>query len=460
MPATDPRRCLAVLVAATCLAGAVAAHEGDDPGHASRQQPEAAPPAAWAQAMLRQRSHDGELLRVRLAAAALVVEGRVAAVTGYDGGKLQAGRLAVERVRRGPSDLTGVRVAEILGARRPPAWLAEGVDVFAVLEPAPAYSYLDAHLPQAPDASPGYYHQAAAVFRNVSEDAADALAAWLELGTSSPAAGSRAAALAMLAAGAPALVPHALAELARVPAPAVLAPEERTAIARVMRESLPGKAGLARRLGEWRAQDTAGLLRMIPADDAVTRARVWAARARLGAPPHDELEAAAGAGEAALRAAAAWGYGHAGGDAALAALRRALGDPDADVRRVATAALGETGDPRAPPLLAMALDSPAQAQRVVAARALARFEGEASAAVLARTAVAAEHAGARAYAAKLLVARLGVTAGPVRELAARADDPAVRRILTEGVVDRSALHEHGHGPALGPGPENLPPSRR
>lgn len=74
--------------------------------------------------------------------------------------------------------------------------------------------------------------------------------------------------------------------------------------------------------------------------------------------------------------------------------------------------------------------------------------------------MAGEHAGARAYAAKLLVARLGVTAGAVRELAARAGDPAVRRILTEGVVDRSALHEHGHGPALGPGPENLPPSPR
>lgn len=443
MPATDPRRLGAVLLAAACLAGAAAAHDGAGHHHGPQPVADTAAAAPWAEAMLRRPSRDGELLRARAAGAPLVIEGRVTAVTDHDGGKLRAGRIAVARVRRGPPDTADIHVVDIRGALRPAPWLAANEALFAVLEPAPDYSYLDAHLPA------GRYHRAVAVFRGLDGEAADALAAWLALGDRPPGPASRAAALRLLAAGEPALARHALAELAAVPAPDALAAPEREAIGAVMRGPLPGKGELARQLGAWDRPAAAGLLRTVPADDAVTRARVWAALARLGAPPHAELAAAAGDDEPALRAAAAWGRGHVGDDAAIAALEPALGDADPDVRRVAIAALGIRRHARAPRLLAAALDSASQAQRVAAARALNRFDPRVNAAVLALAAMDAEHAGARAYAAKLLVARLGIDAEPVRELAARSDDPAVRRILAEGVVDRAGLHEHGHGPAFG-----------
>ncbi|MDX1590066.1 MAG: HEAT repeat domain-containing protein [Oleiphilaceae bacterium] len=389
--------------------------------------------------------HDGVLLRQSLADAPLLVQAITGQVESLDNGRLVRLTLELESVYRGDFAEPRVAVVEFSGARQSTLSLSANQRVLLALEPMPEHSYLRDRLGAGRFYTPVRQQPAPLVV--TSPEGASALGQWLLLGRSEPSHRSRALALGMLSSGESILTGPALDELALVPSGEALTAEEKSAIRTVMEQSLPGRGRLAIQLARWPQSETLEPLAVLSGDDPVTRARIRLARHSLGQGPDlDRLMAESRSEDPRERAGAGRVLGLLDDDRARrAAAGLALADKNPEVRAVALHGLTLSRDPKVLPVIGQALDTPHQPQRFQAGRALEAFAGQARSNLLERLVLAGENRESREYAAKLMVYHLGRDHSQVVALRSRLEAGELRRILTDGAVDRGRVHAHdGH----------------
>lgn len=418
--------------------------------HSADQAPSAPEPdspeamATWARQLIHPSAGLGRapLLRAQAQSADLVVRGRVMATRALDEGRLFVARVRPEHTFKGKAGPGELKVVEFRGARRAPEALEVGQSVLLVLEQAPSYSYLERHLDG--DSAYSLVRAGAQPQPLAPLDNPAVFERWLALGATPASAITRSAALALIAQGEPVLTRFAMAEFARLPASAPLSPDEREAVQRIMEHSLPGKAEVALWLAHWDAQTAQALLGVNESDEAPTRAMVALAQHRLGVEPDwqwaleartDDRPAVRGAAVRVLGLVAA-------GDARKALLEQAQSDPVADVRSVALHAIAQTAGEQGRAVLGQALAREQQHVRFEVGKALSHLPQEAVIAIVDHAIRHGDSSQAREYAATLMVFYLGPDHEAVQALRDELERGEVRRILSEGAVDRTRVHAH------------------
>lgn len=247
-----------------------------------------------------------------------------------------------------------------------------------------------------------------------------------------------------IAQGEPVLTQLAMEEFTRLPASASLSRDERESVKRIMDDNLPGKAQLALWLAHRDAEAAQELLDVNESDDAQTRAMVALAQHSLGVEPQWRWALDARTDDRpAVRGAALRVLGLVETPAARKALlERVQSDPVADVRSVGLHAIARTAGEQGRAVLGRALADEQQRVRFEAGKALSHLPKESIIAILDNAIRHGDSSKAREYAATLLVFYLGPDHKAVQALRDDLERGEVRRILSEGAVDRTRVHAH------------------
>jgi hypothetical protein len=442
---------IAIAAGLALVVSPAAAHDDAAPPPGTRAAKPAVPGAASGTPS--PHASSGVVPLRRLAArATLIVEARVRTTESLDEGRLLRHHLGTHRVLSGRVGTEGTAVVEIRGGSARPPILAEGDHVVLLLAPATDLTYLRQQLGTDPRWEPvggrdgvvpvatptdvevvaeiiASGRAAEALPEGAERDQALRRLAFRELGTTNPR-----------------LRADGLTELRRETGPLILSTEEITTLSAVLRDTAapaPLRIGLLRLLGERGWEGAIAALTGAEADTPEVLRALLAARAQLGAPAdRAEIQRLLASQDPAVRAAAIEALARLDEPGVLTELGQyATGDDAVPVRAAAIEALGRSHRPEAVPVLSQTFSSDDRTIRQTSARAFLEL-GEPADQALIDLAIEGNTPETRRYAALILVVARGPEHPSVKRLLAQDLDPAVTKLLTEGLhSNRAHVHD-------------------
>jgi hypothetical protein len=379
-------------------------------------------------------------LRVLADEATAVATVDVARTEVFDEGRLHAYRLHVVRVLRGRLDDAEPAVVDIRADPKGRPLLDDGTRVVVFLKPAPAYSYLTAHLPAGLTpfvlvaGREGLVPVGGDAGREPVERAIEQGMAVAGMAENDALVARRRLAFSELAGANGRLLADGVAELGLLPALTPVSSEEMATLTRVLadpRIDPQARIGLAGVLADRGATACVPALAGAATDTPAVLDAILAARARLGAlPTRAELDVLLGRDDAGVRAAAVRALAKLDDPAAIADVGHyATTDQDPAVRGAAVDALGETHRASVLPVLEHTFQDTSRDVMQRSARAMIAIGGRDADDTLTGIALHASAPDIRRYAALILIVTHGRNDPVVQQLAASNPSPEVRAVL-------------------------------